>query len=117
MSGYQERYTLPVNDTQAVQVVHGRDNLADEFLHLALLQALVSGDVLHEVAAGTALRHQVVAVLRLQHLQQLHDVGVPHLLQQPTLAPQILAHIRVSLGSLLVDHLHGNLHESTDASL
>ena len=98
-----------MNDSQAVQVVHSRHNLADESLDLSLVQTLALGDVIHEVSAGAVLGDEVIAVLRLQDLHQLHHVLVPDLLQQTTLTAQVLADVGVRFGAFLVNHFDGHL--------
>lgn len=84
---------LPVHYTRPVQVLNGQHQLTDVFLSLPLIQALLIIDEVHEVPAGTQLHHQVVAVLRLQDVQQLRDVGVTDHLLDVALPPQVLGHI------------------------
>lgn len=52
----------------AVQVLHGRDELPDVSAGLRLLQPLLLVYLVHEVAAGTQLHDQVVTVFRLQDI-------------------------------------------------
>ena len=102
-----------MNDSQAMQVVHSGHDLADEFLDLSLVQSLALGDVVHEISAGAVLRDEVVAVLRLQDLHQLHDVLVTYLLQQTTLATQVFADVGVRFGALFVNHFDCHLVKRT----
>lgn len=100
---------LPVHHTRPVQVLNSQHQLPDVLLRLPLVQALLVVDAVHEVAAGTQLHHQVVAVLRLQDVQQLRDVGVADHLLDVALPPQVLGHVRVLLGLPLVYHLDCHL--------
>ena len=70
--------------TRPVQVFDSKHQLPDVFLSLPLIQPLLVVDTVHEVPTGTELHHKVVAVLRLQDVQQLRNVGVAdHLLDVP----------------------------------
>lgn len=93
----------------SVQVLHGQHQLPDVFLSLSLIQVFLVVDAVHEVSAGTQLHYQVIAVLRLQDVQQLCDVGMADHLLDLALPPQILGDIGVLLGLSLVDHLHCHL--------
>lgn len=95
-----------------MQVLHGQHQLPDVFLCLPLVEAFLVVDAVHEVAARAQLHHQVVAVLRLQDVQQLCDVGMADHLLDVALPPQVLGHIGVFLGLPLVDHLHRHLERS-----
>lgn len=98
-----------MHHTRPVQVLNGQHQLPDVFLGLPLIQAFLIVDAVHEVATGTQLHHQVVAVLRLQDVEQLRDVGVADHLLDVALPPQVLGHIRILLGLPLVDNLHRHL--------
>lgn len=100
-----------MNNTSPVQVFNGQHQLPNVFLSLPLVQAFLVVDAVHEVATGTQLHHQVVAVLRLQDVQQLCDVGVADHLLYVALPSQVLCHIRVLLGLPFVDHLHSDLED------
>lgn len=104
-------FFLPVDHTRPVQVLNCQHQLSDVFLSLPLIQALLVVDAVHEVSTGTQLHHQVIAVLCLQNVQQLRDVGVADHLLDVALPPQVLGHIRVLLGLPLVDHLHRHLEK------
>lgn len=84
---------LPVNHTSPVQVLHSQHQLPDVLLRLSLIQAFLVVDVVHEVPTGTKLHHQVVAVLCLQDVQQLSDVGVADHLLDVTFSPKVLGNI------------------------
>ncbi len=53
-------FEVAVQDADAVQVVDGRDDLADELAGADLGQVLARAYVVHEIAAFAQLRHQVV---------------------------------------------------------
>lgn len=108
---HYETTSLPVNHARPVQVLDSQHQLPDVLLGLPLVQALLVVDAVHQVAAGAQLHHQVVAVLRLQDVEQLRDVGVADHLLDVALAPQVLGHIRVLLRLPLVNHLHRHLEE------
>lgn len=57
----------------------------------------------------TKLGDEVVRIVRLHHLQQLHNVGMANHLQQLRLTTKILVHIWILLGFLLVNDLDSNL--------
>lgn len=82
-----------MNHTSPVQVLHSQHQLPDVLLRLSLIQAFLVVDVVHEVPTGTKLHHQVVAVLCLQDVQQLSDVGVADHLLDVTFSPQVLGNI------------------------
>lgn len=96
---------------RSVQVFHSQHQLSDVFLGLPLIQALLVIDAVHEVPAGAQLHHEVVAVLRLQDVQELSDVGVADHLLDVTLPPQVLGHIRILLGLPFVNHLYRHLEK------
>lgn len=100
---------LPMHHAGPMKVLDCHDELLHVFLRLALFQTLLLIDVVHEVAAGAQLHHQVVAVLRLQDVQQLGDVGVANHLLDLALAAQVLGYIGVLLGFSLVDHFYCHL--------
>lgn len=104
---------LPVHHARSVQVFHSQHQLPDVFLGLPLIQALLVIDAVHEVPTGAQLHHEVVAVLRLQDVQELSDVGVADHLLDVTLPPQVLGHIRILLGLPLVNHLYRHLEKLT----
>lgn len=58
-------WLLPVDHAHPVQVLHSGDELPDVPSGLRLLQSLLLVDLVHQVAPGTQLHHQVVAVFRL----------------------------------------------------
>lgn len=95
-----------MHDARPVQVLHSQHQLPDVFLRLPLVEAFLVVDAVHKVATRAQLHHQVVAVLRLQDVQQLRDVGVANHLLDVTLPPQVLGHVGVFLGLALVNHLH-----------
>ncbi len=92
-------------------MLDGEQDLTDELLDGALVEAPPDADDLHEVPSAAQLGDEVVRVLRFHHLEQLHDVAVSHRRQQLALAPQVLAHVRVLLRLLLVHHLDRDLNK------
>lgn len=92
-------------DARLVHVVNSRDDLAHETACLSLIQAATRVDVLDEITTPTELGDKVVRIVRLQYLVQLHYVPVSQALQQVTLSLQILSHVGVILGPVLVHDL------------
>lgn len=58
-------WPLPVDHPHSVQVLHGRDKLPDVSAGFRLLQPLLLVYLVHQIAPGTQLHDQVVAVVRL----------------------------------------------------
>lgn len=105
---------LPVDHPGPVQVLHGGDELPDVPAGLSLVQPLLLIDLVHEVTPGAQLHDQVVAVLRLQNIQELGDVRVADHLLNLSLPPQVFGDIRVLFGSLFVDDFDGHLRRNQE---
>lgn len=102
-------WPLPVDHSHPVQVLHGRDKLPDVSAGFRLLQPLLLVYLVHQVAPRTQLHDQVVAVVRLQDVKELRNVGMAdHLLDLP-LSPKVFGDIGVFFGSLFVNDFYGHL--------
>ena len=107
--GSAHAWLSPVNHPRTVQVFHRRDELPDVSAGLGFIQPFLFVDLVQEVATRTQLHDQVVAVLCLQDVQELCDVGVSdHLLDLP-LSTQVFGDVGVFLGSFLIDDLDSYL--------
>jgi hypothetical protein len=69
-----------MNNALLMQILNGRDNLSKFSARLFLLHATVHDQVVEYFAAGRVLHDQVQRLVGLNHLEQLHYVGmVEHL--------------------------------------
>lgn len=103
-----------MHNTRLVQVVDSRNHLSDVLPGFRFVQPLPAADAGHEITTTAVLRHDVVAVLRLQGLEELNDVVMTNLLQQATLAPHVPTHVGIFLSLLLIDDLDGHLWKKVD---
>lgn len=109
-------WPLPVDHPRPVQVLHCRDELPDISASFRFLQPLLLIYLVHQVAPRTQLHDQVVAVFRLQDIEELGDIRVAdHLLDLP-LSPKVFGDIGVFFGSLLVDDFYGHLRRHQEYS-
>ena len=90
---------VAVDDLFAVQVRDARDELRKEAARLALLEALLRENVVKQLATRAVLEHDADVALRLNHLVQMHNVGMAQQAQHRDLALDLahLASIRLVL--------------------
>ena len=75
-----------MDDLFAVQVRDARDELRKEAARLALLEALLRENVVKQLATRAVLEHDANVALRLDHLVQVHNVGMAQQAQDRDLA-------------------------------
>jgi hypothetical protein len=68
-------------DVPVVEVLDRREDLLDYFRSQLLRESPALNDVIKELATATELGHQVVVLLIDEHLIELDDVRMVHLLQ------------------------------------
>ena len=88
-------------------VVDGRQQLLHDDGGVVLVELGAVDDLVEELAALANLGHEVEALLVLEVLVHLDDVGVVHVLEDHDLVLQHLDLLRVQ--QVLAQHLHGAL--------
>lgn len=101
-----------MRDLAVVQSLETETDLAEHLLRLLLGVLALLLDPVEELATRAELHHQVQVRLRLEHIQQLDDVGVVERTHDRDFIAHALELVR-QVGraeSRLVDGLHGHLH-------
>ena len=66
-------------------------------------------DVIHQFATGAQLGDEIVAVVRLDDLEQLNDVVLADHLEQLRFSPKILSDVDIIASLPLVNDFYSNL--------
>ena len=96
-----------MDDFLLVAILNGGDNLAELGSGLFLFHAAMEDQVVEDFASRGIFHDQVQRLLRLDHLEELDNVGVVESLHDPHLAEQFLQGAGVQLR--LVDDFDGHL--------
>jgi hypothetical protein len=107
------RLQIAMNDSVAMAVVDGGDNLREDSRRFLLLHASMRHEMIEDFTAAGVLRHEIDRVLRLHHLVEPCDVRMVEELQDGDLAERLGQVVLVE--ACLVDDFDGNLsRESRD---
>ncbi|GBE60051.1 ABC transporter ATP-binding protein, putative [Babesia ovata] len=99
---------VAVHDVLLVHVVDTAEHLLDNLRGVLLGEALSVDNFVEQFAAGVQLRDEVVVLLVLVELEDLHDVRVVQRLEHVHLAQKRLV-VALALHRALQNHLHGVL--------
>mmetsp|Transcript_14398 Transcript_14398/g.39299 ORF Transcript_14398/g.39299 Transcript_14398/m.39299 type:complete len:357 (+) Transcript_14398:988-2058(+) len=102
------RLQIPVHDPSVVAVLERCEDLAHDGDGPRLVQRLLVGDILIQVAPPSVLQHQIHAFAVLEGLMQTADVGMIELLQHADLHERLLSPFP------LAHHVH-DLHDTGPA--
>ena len=101
-----------MDDILGVQVLDGGHNLPKLRAGLLLLHPPMGHQIVEQFAPTGVLHHQEEGGLVLDHLVQLHNVGVVQLLHDAHFAEQLLQTALVE--GCFVDDFDGHLHAGGD---